>query len=111
MNRQKRQNPPCRAGSESADMMGRLQSHSSAHQYPRKGTARAEVLAALQRGQRLTSLDAWRDFGTSRLAAVVFELRRMGWPIIAENITVPARHGQHSQVARYRLLADGGKDV
>ncbi|HET8553309.1 MAG TPA: helix-turn-helix domain-containing protein [Rhodanobacteraceae bacterium] len=111
MTDQKRQNPPCRAGSENADLMGRLPRHSSSRQYPRKGTARADVLDALRAGQRLTGMEAWRDFGTSRLAADVFELRRMGWPIVAETITVPARHGQRSKIARYHLPASGGDDA
>lgn len=80
-------------------------------QYPREGTARADVLTALQRGRRLTSMDAWRDFGTSRLAADVFDLRRMGWPIVAETITVPARRGHRSKIARYHLRIGGGDDA
>lgn len=88
-----------------------VQGHSTGHQYPRKGTARADVLTALQRGQRLTSKEAWHDFGTSRLAADVFELRRMGWPIVAETITVPARRGHRSKIARYHLPATGGGDA
>lgn len=80
-------------------------------QYPRKGTARGDVLAALRCGQRLTSMEAWRDFGTSRLAAAVFDLRRMGWPIVAETITVPNRHGHLSKIARYHLPTGGGDDA
>ncbi|HEX7342162.1 MAG TPA: helix-turn-helix domain-containing protein [Rhodanobacteraceae bacterium] len=88
-----------------------VQGHSTARQYPREGTVAADVLAALRAGQLITSLDAWRDFGTSRLAAIVFDLRRMGWPIVAETIAVPNRHGQRSKIARYHLPATGGGDA
>lgn len=70
---------------------------------PAPGTIRAAVLDALLAGRTFTSLEAWRELGTSRLAADVFELRRMGWPILAEEIGVEARDGRSPRVARYRL--------
>lgn len=71
---------------------------------PAAGTARADVLAALEAGESLTSLEAWQRFGTSRLAADVFELRRMGWPILSEEIKVASRGGRPARVACYSLL-------
>lgn len=76
---------------------------------PGTGTARAAVLAALEAGERLTSLEAWQRFGTSRLAADVFELRRMGWPVVAEMVDVPCREGRRAHVAEYRLAAGGAR--
>lgn len=112
MDTQKQRNPPAGAGSENAGFASRLHGDCSARQCPRKGTARADVLAALRAGQRLTSRDAWQAFGTSRLAADIHELRRMGWPIVAEAIAVPTRHGQRSNVARYHLPTPGcGSEV
>jgi len=70
---------------------------------PAPGTVRAAVLDALLAGHSMTSLEAWRTFGASRLASDVFELRRMGWPILAEEIGVEARDGRSPRVARYRL--------
>lgn len=104
----KRQNPPGVAGSESAGLGKQLQPHPNTRQYPRKGTASAEVLAALRRGQRLTSRDAWQAFGTSRLAVRVHELRRMGWPVVAMLVTVSTRNGHLGKVARYHLPEAGG---
>lgn len=106
-----RQNPPGVAGSEDADLERHLQLHSNARQYPRKGTARAEVLTALRRGQHLTSRNAWQAFGTSRLAADVHELRRMGWPIVSMTVTVSTRNGHLGKVARYHLPEAGGGDA
>lgn len=70
---------------------------------PAVGTARAYVLAALESGERLTSLEAWRRFGTSRLAADIHALRGMGWPILGEEIRVASRGGRPTRVACYRM--------
>lgn len=70
---------------------------------PREGTIRGRVLSALEAGERLTSLEAWQRFGTSRLAADVYELKRMGWPVMADEVEVANRDGRPTHVARYRL--------
>lgn len=71
---------------------------------PADGTARAAILAELEAGRTLTSLEAWQRFGTSRLAADIHALRGMGWPIVAEDADVKARDGRAARVARYRLV-------
>lgn len=87
-------------GVENAHAHGDLrQSH---RKRPAEGTARAAILAALKTGRSLTHVEALREFGTFRLAAAVYALRRMGWPIVAEEIQVPTRRGT-SRVARYSL--------
>lgn len=70
---------------------------------PRPGTVKSRVLSAFEAGRSLTSLDAWRDFGATRLAAVVHELKNMGWPIATEMIEVDCRGGRTSHVALYAL--------
>ena len=70
---------------------------------PADGTARAAILAELEAGRTLTSLEAWQRIGTSRLAADIHALRGMGWPIVAEELDVKARDGRAARVARYRL--------
>lgn len=71
---------------------------------PRAGTVRAEILAALEGDRSLTSREAWQEFGAARLAAVIHELKRLGWPIVAEEIEVPCRGNRIAKVARYRLV-------
>jgi hypothetical protein len=73
---------------------------------PRQGTASAEVLNALLQGRTLTSLDAWHEFGTSRLAAVVFHLKGMGWPILSIDTPVKCRKGRATHVATYSIDAN-----
>ncbi|PJK08117.1 hypothetical protein CO614_10800 [Lysobacteraceae bacterium NML120232] len=70
---------------------------------PQAGTQCAEVLDLLLAGRALTHLDAWREAGTSRLAAHVHELRRKGWPIEAHIIAVKGRKGRMSRIACYVL--------
>ncbi len=61
-----------------------------------------DIYEALKSGRKLTPLEAWRDFGTLRLGARIFELRREGVPINMERVTVRTRTGKAS-VARYSL--------
>lgn len=75
---------------------------------PAAGTIRADVLAALEAGESLTSLAAWQRFGTSRLAADVHALRRAGWSIVAEEVPVECREGRSARVACYRLANTAG---
>lgn len=75
---------------------------------PAAGTIRADVLDALLSGRSLTSLEAWREFGTSRLASDVHVLRRMGWSIVSEECPVQCREGRSARVAVYRLANTAG---
>ena len=77
---------------------------STAHRgRPLPGTVRELVLEALVSGRTLTSLEAWREFGTSRLAADVHALRRMGWRIVSVETPVECREGRSARVATYRM--------
>lgn len=74
---------------------------------PKPGTLRARILAELQSGRTLTSMDAWRQFGVSRLAADIHVLRRMGWPIEGVETVVPCRNASPARVTAYRLKGEG----
>lgn len=71
---------------------------------PAEGSARAAVLGALEAGHALTSGDALRDIGTSRLAADVHALKEMGWPIVSRDIEVVTRRGRLARVAEYYMV-------
>lgn len=58
----------------------------------------AAILAALESGASLTSLDALRQFGCMRLASRVNDLRQSGWPITT---TMVRENGK--RYARYTL--------
>lgn len=75
--------------------------------FPKPYSVRGRVLGAHLRGESLTSLDAWRRFGGSRLAADVNVLRKSGWPIETEIVEVETKDaGRRSEVARYFLPSD-----
>ena len=69
----------------------------------RPDTHPARILQALLRGERLTAADAWRDFGCMRLASVIHALRRDGWQIEAQTISVITAAGRVAHVASYSL--------
>ena len=49
---------------------------------------KADILAALKRGETLTAIDALTRFGCFRLAARICELRQDGWNIASDNLTL-----------------------
>jgi hypothetical protein len=61
------------------------------------------VLEVLQAGEALTSLDAFRRFGITRLASVIHRLRRE-YDIDSPTIAVPNRRGQKCRVACYKYV-------
>ena len=69
----------------------------------RLASVHAEVLARLLRGEAVTGLDAWIKSGTSRLAAIIFNLRRDGWRVIDVRESVATSDGRTASIARYSL--------
>lgn len=61
------------------------------------------VLEWLQTGAGITSLDAFKELGATRLSAIIFNLRRQGYDIEAENVRVRNRFGNTVTVAKYYL--------
>ena len=61
------------------------------------------LLDYLKQFKHITSLDAIRDLGNTRLSATIYELRKDGHDIISENLTVKNRWGYNTIIALYRL--------
>lgn len=61
------------------------------------------VLEWLQTGAGITSYDAFRELGITRLSAVIFDLRRKGYDIKSERIERTNRFGETVRFARYTL--------
>ena len=51
----------------------------------------------------ITSWEAFELFGITRLSARIYELRKAGWNIASENLTVKNRYGNSTTVAKYVL--------
>lgn len=67
------------------------------------------ILNHLKRGWSLTPLQALSKYGCNRLAARIRELREQGHRIHTDIITVTTSEGRKARVARYSMLADGGR--
>lgn len=75
--------------------------------YPSPASVIGRVLGALLRGERLSHLDCWRRYGSSRLAHHVHVLRRMGWQVPMEEVSVTTSDaGRTATIGEYRLGAD-----
>ena len=61
------------------------------------------VLERLKSGRGITSLEAFREFGITRLSAIIFNLRKRGLDIESQTIEVDTRYGGRTRVARYVL--------
>lgn len=59
----------------------------------------------------ITSLDAIKDLGNTRLSATIFKLRKDGYNIESDYVEVPTRwikdngDRKYTQIVRYRLIA------
>jgi hypothetical protein len=68
-----------------------------------KFTQKEAILTALQNGEKITPLEALRDFGCFRLAARIYDIEREGHKIKREMVTVAGRVSGKCRVARYSL--------
>ena len=70
----------------------------------RNNTHYTRLLDYLKKFKNITSLDAIRDLGNTRLSATIYELRKDGYNIISEDLTVKNRWGNNTTVAKYKLI-------
>ena len=92
--------PPARAGRSDAaaqNELGRDGSPSAA------AAQRARILAHLQAGRPLSTIQARRELDVLHPGARVFELRRAGWPIAMTWVSEETSAGQRHRVGRYWL--------
>lgn len=54
---------------------------------PRLGKQATAILAALLAGERISPMDALREFGSWRLAARVRDLKESGWNVLSERVS------------------------
>ena len=66
-----------------------------------KHTHKTRLLAYLKEFGNITSLEAIRDLGNTRLAATVCDLRKEGHQIISSDVKVPTRWGTKTTVTKY----------
>lgn len=57
----------------------------------------------LERGYSITSKQAFEDYGVTRLAAIIFNLRKSGMPIVTIDREAKDRYDNTVRFAEYRL--------
>lgn len=67
-------------------------------------TKKQMILNHLKAGNPITSLDAIRQFGVTRLSAVIFDLKKEGHLFHTQDVEVDDRFGNKCYVAQYKLI-------
>lgn len=79
----------------------------SAFYYPPADTVHGQALAAFLQGEAITTLAARPRLHTTTLTQAVQKLRRAGWPVVTERITVETAGVERlAHIGRYSLLQD-----
>ena len=81
------------------------------YRYPASETVQGRVLGALLRGERITHLDCWARFGSSRLSHPIYILRGGktgdGWPVqTLEKVVTTTDAGRSATIGEYFLLPE-----
>ena len=71
-----------------------------------KKTQKDLVFEHLDRGFSITSLEAWQMYGCSRLAHIIYLLRREGYRIDAEMTQSKTKLGHTATYATYRMVKE-----
>lgn len=61
------------------------------------------VLKHLESGRSITSLEAFREYGATRLSAIIFNLRNRGYDISSTDREELDRTGSRARFVEYRL--------
>ena len=72
-----------------------------------KKTQAERVLEYIKKFGSITTLEAFRDLGVTRLSARIFELRARGFDIDSTNITNKNRYGEKCTYSKYYLRKEG----
>ena len=68
-----------------------------------KMTQRKKVLEHLEKIGPISSLGAFRFYNITRLAAIIFDLREMGYQIDTTMVDTETKEGFHTRYAMYTL--------
>lgn len=64
------------------------------------------VLDILKSGDSISSLEAFQEFGITRLSSIIFSLRQRGYVITSDNIKTTNRFGSTVVFSRYKLESE-----
>ena len=81
--------------------------HNTPDNYSSPSTVKGRVLGALLRGERITHLDCWKRFGSSRLSHHAYSLKHDGWPVqMIEQTVTTSDAGRAASIGTYFLTAE-----
>ena len=72
-------------------------------------TQKQAVISYMKKYGSITTLDAFFDLGITRLAAVIHDLKKDGYPIKSELVTEKTQYG-YKTFARYSFNNDAEKE-
>lgn len=64
------------------------------------------VMGYMEQFGGITSLEAFQDLGITRLAAVIFDLKKNGVPIKTDRVSAINRYGEQVSFARYSIITN-----
>ena len=70
-----------------------------------KRTQTMDVITHLIKHGTITSLEAIRKYGVTRLSAVIFNCRKRGYEIETIRLNVKNRRGSNSPIGKYKLIS------
>jgi hypothetical protein len=71
-----------------------------------KQTQAQRVLNYIETFGAITQLEALKDLGVMRLASRISDLKKQGFPIVSETITVKNRFEEDCYIKQYRLRGE-----
>lgn len=66
-------------------------------------TQNERILSYIEEHGSITQLEALNDLGVMRLASRISDLKRKGYNIISENVTIKNRYGEKCSIKKYSL--------
>jgi hypothetical protein len=72
----------------------------------RKATQAERVIEYIEKFGSITQYEALQDLGVMRLASRISDLKKLGFPIESDTVTVKNRFGEDCCVKRYSLAVN-----
>lgn len=73
-----------------------------------KATQAERILEYIEKFGSITQYEALQDLGCMRLASRISDLKKQGYPIKGETVTVQNRFGEDCYIKRYSLAGETG---
>ena len=71
-----------------------------------KPTQNERIIAYIKQFGSITQFEALRDLGVMRLASRISDLKRLGYPVESEMVSVKNRYGEECRIKRYSLRGE-----